>query len=82
MKVWGDPCLPDPDNPFVESEGPPELLQAAVNSLRLQEGGFSDLDLFKEPFNEWDQLLILHDDCWIWADDRKGCYNVKSGYEK
>lgn len=47
------------------------------------------MDLVKDIFNDKDQQLILSlpfssrrcDDVWLWLDDVKGFYSVKSGYK-
>ncbi|XP_073153866.1 uncharacterized protein [Henckelia pumila] len=87
-RIWDDPWLPNTDNPYIESEGPSELRMATVSSLRLYENGGWNIPLIRNLFNVRDQLLILsiplsrhaRVDRWIWGDDKRGCYTVKSGY--
>lgn len=75
-KIWGEPWRP-------------ELQHEHVCSLRLSETGSWDLDLLKDLFTVRDQQQILSiplslricEDKWIWANDAKGCYTVKSGYK-
>lgn len=82
--------MPDLINPFIESECPLELGQTYVNSLRLRKDGSWDVDILHELFQERDRQVILSiplsnkicDDCWMWADDVKGCYTFKSGYKR
>lgn len=62
---------------------------AKVQSSRISENGYWDVDLVKDLFSERDQRLILsiplsqyeRDDNWMWGEERNGLYSVKSGYK-
>lgn len=86
VNIWNDRWLPDLNNPFIETNCSPVLAQAIVNSLRITPDDSWDIDLIKDLFSERDQNLILSiplsgrtcDDVWMWVDDNKGLYTVKS----
>ena len=64
------------------------LEQVKVKSLKNMEGRNWDYDLLDDLFNERDKQLILQiplsledrEDGWLWMEEKKGFYSVKSGY--
>ncbi|XP_073159109.1 uncharacterized protein [Henckelia pumila] len=74
-KIWGEPWLPDLNNPYIESDCIQYLQLATVNLLRLEGIDSWDIDLLKELFNAREQQLILSiplsrrfcEDKWMWV---------------
>lgn len=87
--IWTDPWLPDDLNPFIETRIQPELVLASVYSLRCLENGSWDLYILKDLFSARDRCLIQsiplsnyeNDHKWMWSEEQKGAYTVKSGYQ-
>ncbi|XP_073137676.1 uncharacterized protein [Henckelia pumila] len=89
VKIWGDPWLPDSDNPFVITDCLSDISHVKVSALINPSNGCWDADLIKALFVERDQHLILSislshhptKDKWIWMYEKNGVFSVKSGYK-
>ncbi|XP_073120923.1 uncharacterized protein [Henckelia pumila] len=87
--IYGTPWLPDANDPYISSFGPPELQHAKVSDLRTSNAGEWDIDILNDLFNVRDKSLIQSiplslfdaEDRWIWGFDNIGLYIVKSGYK-
>lgn len=88
INIWRDPWIPDLDNPRISSTIMPGLEHANVSSLLKTDDREWDQDIIRDIFNENDANRILRiplsymesDDSWIWLEDDKGKYTVKSAY--
>ncbi|XP_031124288.1 uncharacterized protein LOC116026999 [Ipomoea triloba] len=88
VKVWGDPWLPDIENPYVITLEPEYLNSPRVNSLFCPGTTCWDRDLIYGIFNSRDAQQILsvptvtfpYFDCFYWVGESHRFYSVKSGY--
>ncbi|XP_074352648.1 putative mitochondrial protein AtMg00310 [Apium graveolens] len=88
IKVWTDPWLPDDEGPLLLAPAHSELQNIMVSSLLCPENNRWDMDVLQDIFAERDIQRILriprgsgsNDDSWMWIDDEKGLYTVKTGY--
>ncbi|XP_019170526.1 PREDICTED: uncharacterized protein LOC109166090 [Ipomoea nil] len=85
--IWNDPWLQDEMDPMVQTEMPPQLLDAKVSGLIDQTTGTWDPHILSDIFYPNDVPRILkipispvYEDTWYWYDDPNGCYSVKNGY--
>lgn len=84
INILLDPWLPDPDNPWIQSEKKVVRYQM-VASLMMTGVIQRDEDLISEIFNERDANLILaihlrdfENDSWYWRLEKYENYSVKS----
>lgn len=85
--VWTDPWIPVFKKMTVSTPVTPGLGAKVCNLLK-EEGNEWDHDLVRDIFNSEDATRILNiplsytpnDDSWLWLEDEKGKYTVKSGY--
>lgn len=90
IKVWTDPWLPDDEGPLLSTPAHSELQNITVSSLLCPENNRWDMDVLQDIFAERDIQRILriprgsgsNDDNWMWIDDEKGLYTVKTGYRR
>lgn len=86
--IWNDLWISDTNNTWATTNMVPELQSAKVNSLLKFGLKEWDHDIVLDIFNETDVGKILQislgmndvQDAWIWIEDEKGNYTVKSGY--
>lgn len=88
IKVWEDPWIPDVDNTKISSPMVQGSETVKVSNLLTLKGMAGDYDYLKKLFTQEDVDRILkipisssqQDDRWMWLEDKKGQYTVKSGY--
>ncbi|XP_031107295.1 uncharacterized protein LOC116011981 [Ipomoea triloba] len=84
VRVWGDPWLPDCDNPFVPTPEPPYLNRSFVKSLFSTDSTSWDGDLVRDIFCPRDSSLILSlptfalpmQDSLFWKGEENGVYSA------
>ncbi|KAM6589465.1 hypothetical protein CsatA_012070 [Cannabis sativa] len=89
VSILLDPWLPDPSNPFVQSDHP-ALRNQNVSSLFSVHSKSWDFDIINDLFDERDKNLVLSvqlsgsatDGKWCWHDEPNGFYTVKSAYRR
>ncbi|XP_019160043.1 PREDICTED: uncharacterized protein LOC109156647 [Ipomoea nil] len=88
VRVWGDPWLPDSDNPYVVTEEQHYLHAPLVRSLFCVDRNKWDSDLLRDIFELRDVNLIQNlplpnepmPDVLYWGGEDNGLYSVKSAY--
>lgn len=88
INIWGDPWIPEFGSTKVSTATVQGLEGAKVDSLLRMNSKEWDFDLVRDIFNENDARRILkiplpysnQEDKWMWIEDSKGEYTVKSGY--
>lgn len=87
VKIFRDPWLNDPLNPYIESSPTEGFESAIVDSLRSVDSGEWDMDILSDLFNSRDIEVILYvplshaqvEDFSMWSGEQKGNYFVRSG---
>lgn len=89
VRVWGDPWLPDLDQPYVSTPELPYLGNPLVNTLFYVNENHWDRELIMDVFNIRVSKLILSIptptdpvvDSWYWAGEGYGFYSDRSAYK-
>ncbi|XP_019175849.1 PREDICTED: uncharacterized protein LOC109171175 [Ipomoea nil] len=88
-RVWSVPWVPDPHNPFVETDQGADGQDLVVSDFLDSNTGHWNHNYVHHLFNARDAGLILqlpvspdHDDMWFWHGDIRGNYSVKDGYKR
>lgn len=88
INIWGDPWIPEFGSTKVSTTTMQGLEGAKVNSLLRMNSKEWDFNMVRDIFNQDDARKILkiplsysdQEDKWMWIEDGKGEYTVKSGY--
>ncbi|KAM7524519.1 hypothetical protein LguiA_014421 [Lonicera macranthoides] len=88
IRVFKNPCLPDPNQSYVFSPVDVGLEDLSVSFLKIELNGYWDGALLTDLFNSRDIKLILYiplsrinsEDVWYWWGSVNGNYSVKHGY--
>lgn len=88
ISIWEDPWIPVLGSTKVSTDMVQGWEDAKVNSLLKVNTNEWDADLVRSIFNHEDARRILsiplsfsrQEDKWMWVEDGKGVYTVKSGY--
>lgn len=89
IKVWTDPWIPNNEGSLLTSPVIPKLQDITVNNLLCPKNKDWDLEVLRDIFSEQDVVRIMRiprscrvrPDSWLWINDDKGTYSVKSGYK-
>ncbi|XP_019190299.1 PREDICTED: uncharacterized protein LOC109184716 [Ipomoea nil] len=86
-RIWGDPWLPDNDNPYPITSRSEHHRTATVSALVDPVSNTWALPLLDELFCARDVRLIkqlplspAYEDEWSWRNDVRGLYSIKHGY--
>ncbi|XP_019151923.1 PREDICTED: uncharacterized protein LOC109148642 [Ipomoea nil] len=89
VKVWGDPWLPNSQNPFVMTTEMAYFNAPTVSSLLCVDEKRWDTELIRDIFYQRDAQLILNlplsyaytPDMMYWEGESNGIYSVRSAYK-
>lgn len=90
VNIWKDPWLPNWNQKKITTPVVQGLEEANVSGLLKHDQLEWDLEILRDLFNEQDVVQIQKiplncsrtEDSWMWIDEEKGNYSVKSGYRK
>ncbi|XP_031097148.1 uncharacterized protein LOC116001408 [Ipomoea triloba] len=85
--IWGHLWLPDDPTPMINTAMPAALSGSLVSGLMVEGSPTWDQAILSDIFlpddiNRISRIPISpsHEDSWLWYDDPRGLYSVKSGY--
>lgn len=89
INIWDDPWIPEIGCTKIQTAKVQGLEEAKVRSLMSMDQNEWDREILRDIFVQEDIEKILkipvpltnQDDKWIWLEDSKGQYMVKSGYK-
>lgn len=90
VNVWRDPWLLETSHRRISTQVYPGLEETKVCNLMTSDRREWDIDIRRDLFNNEDIQHILKiplsitrgEDTWLWLDDTKGTYTVKSAYRR